>query len=131
MEKRFDVRLLKLQCGDCAQLLSDFVWRTATNLHHEKYKVAASATNQYSRHAACENGQLGGDQGTAPASARPGNRHGQRATREWDWLARDQRTGMASARYGNRNWPARDRGTEMARLRLGDRNCQAGVRERT
>src|SRR5436305_15291897 len=59
MEKRFDVRLLKLQCGDCAQLLSDFVWRTATNLHHEKYKVAASATNQYSRHAACENGRLG------------------------------------------------------------------------
>jgi len=39
----------------------------------KKYKVAASATNQYSRHAACENGQLGGDQGTGTASARSGN----------------------------------------------------------
>src|SRR5947207_3299460 len=55
---------------------------------------------QYSRHAACKNGQLGGDQGMAPASARHANRASQLTTRERGQAPRDQGTGTASARSG-------------------------------
>src|SRR2546430_4636639 len=49
---------------------------------------------QYSRHVACENGQLGGDQGTAPACERQGTGIGQHRLGEQELSSKGLWTGI-------------------------------------
>ena len=65
------VGVLKLLHGDCAGVLEYFVWRTATNLNHEKFKVATSALPTAQPARGEGRGMPAGKEGVTPARARP------------------------------------------------------------